>query len=377
MLTLGQDLKKPQPVTLEASHARVLLVCGKRGSGKSYTLGVLVEELFQQQPRPCILMVDPMGIFWTLAEPADSSAHGLPVQLLVPGDLEKVYSAALLERYRQLGITLTRLTLAPASLSADAWCLLFDLSINEPLGISLGRAVQVLRSRLPHFGLADLEQAVVQDSLSHERTREALVNRLRIAASWGLFEVPALDLDAALTPERVHVLDCSVLDYGPEGLRSLTLDLLTRRLFTSAQARRQAIPEEAAGESPSKLWLLIDEAHQFLPAGTSSFCKDAMIRWVKEGRQPGLSCVVASQQPGSLEPEVLSQADALITHRLTNLDDLDAVDHLSQGYLGSPLHVYVRHLKNPGQAVLVDDARERVAMLQVRTRLTRHGGAEQ
>ncbi len=156
----------------------------------------------------------------------------------------------------------------------------------------------------------------------------------------------------------------------------MVLDLLARRLFASAQARRQALPKEAAGSSPSKLWLLIDEAHQFLPSGGGSLCKDALVRWVKEGRQPGLSCVVASQQPGSLDPEVLSQADTLITHRLTNLNDLDAVDHLSQCYLGSPLHVYVRHLKNPGQAVLVDDARERVAMLQIRRRLTRHGGAE-
>ncbi len=392
MLALGHDLKTQQPITLDAGHARVLLVCGKRGGGKSYTLGVLVEELFQQEPRPCVLVIDPMGSFWTLAEPADAAgglrgaassggsqaaARALPVQLLVPGDPTKVYSAALRARYQQLGITLTRLTFSPSALSPDAWCLLFDVSINEPLGIVLSRAVQTLSVKSSAFGISDLERMVTNDALAHDRTKEALANRLRIASSWGLFDTRALDLDIALTPERVHVLDCSVLDYGPQGLRSLALDVLTRRLFANAQARRQAIVQEAAGPSAPKFWLVIDEAHQFLPHGAGSFCKDALIRWVKEGRQPGLSCIVASQQPGSLEPEVLSQADALIAHRLTNLDDLDAMDHLSQAYLGSPLHVYLRHLKHPGQAVLVDDARERVAMLQVRPRLTRHGGAEQ
>lgn len=376
MLSLGTDLKTNQPVTLETSRARVLLVCGKRGSGKSYTLGVLVEELFQQQPPPCVLVIDPVGSFWTLAESSNPSAQGLPVQLLVPGDPEKVYPPVLREHYRQLGIILTRLTFAPSSLSADAWCLLFNLSINEPLGIALTRAVQALSGQLTHFDLSRLEQAIALDPLSHDKTKEALVNRLRVAAGWGLFDVAALDLEAALGPERVHVLDCSVLDYGPQGLRSLVLDLLTRRLFAGAQARAQALLPQAPEAAAPKLWLLVDEAHQFLPHGTSSLCKEALIRWVKEGRQPGLSCVVASQQPGSLEPEVLSQADALIAHRLTNLDDLDAVDHLSQAYVGSPLHVYVRHLKNPGEAIFIDDTRERVAMLKIRQRLTRHGGAE-
>jgi len=364
MLALGTDLKTQQPVTLEAAHARVFLVCGKRGSGKSHTLGVLVEELFQQQPRPCVLVVDPVGSFWTLAEPAGASAGGLPVQLLVPGDPATVYPAAVRDHYRQLGITLTRLTFSPSALSADAWCALFELSINEPLGISLTRAVQALSARSTGFNVSDLEQAVKLDPLSQDRTKEALVNRLSMAGRWGLFSAQAVDLETALTPDRVHVLDCSVLDYGPQGLRSLILDLLARRLFANARARS------------SKLWLLIDEAHQFLPSGSGSLCKDALIRWVKEGRQPGLSCVVASQQPGSLESEVLSQADALIAHRLTNMNDLEAMDHLSQAYLGSPLRVYLRHLKQPGQAVLVDDARERVAMLQVRPRMTRHGGAE-
>ena len=376
MLALGTDLKTQQPVTLEAAHARVFLVCGKRGSGKSHTLGVLVEELFQQQPRPCVLVVDPVGSFWTLAEPAGASAGGLPVQLLVPGDPATVYPAAVRDHYQQLGITLTRLTFSPSALSADAWCALFDLSINEPLGIALTRAVQALSTQSSGFNVSDLEQAVKLDPLSQDRTKEALVNRLSIAGRWGLFSAQAVDLETALAPERVNVLDCSVLDYGPQGLRSLVLDLLARRLFANAQARRQAFMPESAGLVAPRLWLLIDEAHQFLPSGAGSLCKDALIRWVKEGRQPGLSCVVASQQPGSLESEVLSQADALIAHRLTNMNDLDAMDHLSQAYLGSPLRVYIRHLKQPGQAVLVDDARERVAMLQVRPRMTRHGGAE-
>ena len=393
MLTLGHDLKTHQPVTLDASRARVLCVCGKRGSGKSYTLGVLAEELFQQDPKPCVLIVDPVGIFWTMAQSEERSglrdvgsgqlprslspeprAVGLPVQLLVPGDPPSLYPATLLEHFQRLGITVERITLRPSDLSADAWCELFAISINEPLGIALTRAVQSLIGQTSAFALQDLEDFIQHDPLTHDRTKEALRNRLSTATRWGLFEPQVANLVEQIRRERVCVLDLSVLDYGTHGLRSLVLAVVARHLFTARHLARQQVAVTNA--SPAPLWLLIDEAHQFIPQGTSSLAKDVLIRWVKEGRQPGLSCVLASQQPGSLDQDVLSQCDALIAHKLTNLEDLQAANRLSQAYMGSELKVYLRHLKGPGQAVLVDDARERVAMLQVRPRLTRHGGGE-
>ena len=374
MLTLGHDLKTQQSVTLDASHARVLLICGKRGSGKSYTLGVLAEELFQQEPRPCILLVDPMGIFWTLGQAVDPSGQGLPMTLLVPGDPARVYPAALLAQFQTLGIALQRLTLAPHTLSLEAWCELFDFSINEPLGIALSRAVQMLTDAAVAFTLQDLEEAARQDGLAQERTKEALRNRLQMASRWGVFDAQASSIIESLTPARVSVVDCSVLDYGLHGLRNLVLAVVARQLFTARHAARRHAAVAQTSHTP--VWLLLDEAHQFIPSGASSLAKDTLIRWVKEGRQPGLSCVLASQQPSSLDQDVLSQCDALIAHKLTNVEDLDAANRLSQAYMGAPLRVYLRHLNGPGQAVLVDDARERVALLQVRARRTRHGGAE-
>ena len=375
MLTLGHDLKTREPVTLAADHARVLLICGKRGSGKSYTLGVLAEELFQQTPRPCVLVVDPVGIFWTMSQSADPKKPGLPLQLLVPGEPTSMYQKSLREHFTRCGIAMARLTLDPAELSSDAWCELFALSINEPLGIALARAVQSLTGSTTSLDLDAIEDALQRDPLSQDRTKEALLNRLSIAKSWGLFAATSADVTTTVTPERVNVLDLAVLDYGPQGLRSLVLAIVARRLFTHHQRLRQQALASVPTPLP-KLWLLIDEAHQFIPQSSSTLAKDTLIRWVKEGRQPGLSCALASQQPGSLDQDVLSQCDALISHKLTNLEDLQAANRLSQAYMGSELKVYLRHLKQPGQAVLVDDARERVAMLQVRPRRTRHGGGE-
>ena len=51
-----------------------------------------------------------------------------------------------------------------------------------------------------------------------------------------------------------------------------------------------------------------------------------------------------------------------------------ALNRLSQDYMGSELRVIITSLQRTGQAVLVDDERESVSMLQIRPRQSQHGG---
>ncbi|MCX6750815.1 MAG: DUF87 domain-containing protein, partial [Candidatus Pacearchaeota archaeon] len=54
-------------------RSHVILVAGKRGSGKSYTLGVLAEELSilpkEVSQNIASLIFDTMGIYWTMKYP--------------------------------------------------------------------------------------------------------------------------------------------------------------------------------------------------------------------------------------------------------------------------------------------------------------------
>jgi hypothetical protein len=58
-----------------------------------------------------------------------------------------------------------------------------------------------------------------------------------------------------------------------------------------------------------------------------------LIRWVKEGRQPGLSLVVATQQPAAIDAELLTQCDIIISHKITAWDDVFALNRLSATYM--------------------------------------------
>jgi uncharacterized protein len=70
----------PSALTLpeEGAVARTAAILAKKGSGKTYLAGVLVEELLAMSNRATVVVFDPMGVWWGLLATAEG----------VPGDRE-------------------------------------------------------------------------------------------------------------------------------------------------------------------------------------------------------------------------------------------------------------------------------------------------
>jgi DNA helicase HerA-like ATPase len=384
-LFLGSELDNDSEVTIEANRARAVFACGKRGTGKSYTLGNIMEEVDKNLSDTVPLVVDPMGIYWTMGKPNTSQEELLwewglqpeefEVSLLIPGDPEERYGVAVLREMEKQGINVERLALNPSDISPDGWCELFDLSINKPMGITLFRAVRELKEEKSFFTVDDLIEKVEYDENAGDRTINALLNRLEMSREWNIFADRNTDIWSILSKDRINILDVSVLDPGKYGLRNLVVNVLTKNIFDQrSQARRR---EELNLESDvPKVWLFIDEAHNFVPSGESSIAKDTLIRWIKEGRQPGLSLSIATQQPSAVASEVLSQMDVIVCHKITTQSDIKSLNKLSQEYMGSKLKTYIKKIDNVGEAVYVDDESETVQQVQMRPRLSQHGGGE-
>ncbi|GAB4528670.1 MAG: ATP-binding protein [Anaerolineae bacterium] len=385
-LLLGKDVQSEEPVYLDAEGARAVLVCGKRGSGKSYTLGVLVEELLSTGGENIIpIIVDPMGVYHTMTQANTAqqdvlfkwglSTKGYDVRLLVPGDPGLLYDDDILQVLAQRGVNIIPLRLNPSDLTPDGWCDLFDANINRPLGIVLFRAVQRLQEKESLFSIPDIIRMVERDGKAQDTSKEALLNRLEAARSWQLFAEDGYSpMQELFVPGTVNVVDLSRLEPGTRGRRNLTISVIARNLFRARSDAR--LREEFGLAAPlPRVWMLIDEAHQFVPNGSTTLTKEQLVRWAKEGRQPGLSLVVASQQPSAIDPDVLSQCDVILSHKLTTRDDISALNSLSQDYMGGELRTFIKSLKRIGEAVLVDDERETVHMLRIRPRRSQHGGS--
>lgn len=384
-MLLGKDTQTDDLAYLNAEGSRAVLVCGKRGSGKSYTLGVLIEELLAAGNDGVIpIIVDPMGVYHTMTQPNTAqqdalfswglSPKGYDVRLLVPGDPGVLYDSDVLQMFKQRGVSVVSLRLNPSDLSPDGWCDLFDTDINKPLGIVLFRAVQRLQTRGESFAIADIVKMIERDGKASDASKEALLNRLEAAQSWELFATSGYrPLQELFAPGMVNILDLSRLEPGNRGRRNLVISIIARNLFRARSDAR--LREEFGLATPlPRVWMLLDEAHQFVPNGSSTLAKDQLIRWAKEGRQPGLSLAVASQQPSAIDPEVLSQCDIILSHKLTTRADVSALNSLSQDYMGGELRTFIKALNRTGEAVLVDDERETVKMLCIRPRRSQHGG---
>lgn len=386
MLNIGKDIKTNDFTYLDDSRSRAVLVCGKRGSGKSYTMGVVVEELLDAG-NTMVVIVDPMGIYYPMAQPNYSqerilwdwglNVKGVPTLVLVPGEPEKLYGGKeVIEIIESKGVRFRQFRINPADLSPDAWCELFDLSISDVMGIALFRAVQHLkRKHKEHFFISDIIEEIDGDSLVQDRTRQALLNRLEMAQDWDIFSTRYQEIWEIFDSQSVNIIDLSTLDPGPRGRRNLIVNVLARDIFKRRTISRRKEELGLISELP-RVWMLIDEAHQFAPSGKTTLAKEALIRWAKEGRQPGLSLVIASQQPSALDSEIISQCDVIVAQKLTNQMDIQAINALSQDYMGGELKTYIRKLSRRGEAVLVDDEQEKVMMIQVRPRKSYHGGGE-
>lgn len=75
MLQIADDLALPLDTVTET-----IAILAKRGSGKTYTAAVLVEELVcHGQP---VVVIDPIGVWWGLRSSADGTGPGLPVAMI-------------------------------------------------------------------------------------------------------------------------------------------------------------------------------------------------------------------------------------------------------------------------------------------------------
>jgi DNA helicase HerA-like ATPase len=134
--------------------------------------------------------------------------------------------------------------------------------------------------------------------------------------------------------------------------------------------------------------VVLDEAQSFLAPGPRSPARDVFVRLVKEGRNMGLSAVLATQQPSALEQRVLSQVETFLAHQLVTEADIRAVrdnlksetpDGIQFGSQQLDFSGLLRQL--PAGVCLVSAADvntvvRRAMVVRVRPRATVHGGIE-
>jgi DNA helicase HerA-like ATPase len=314
------DGSQGAPLYLDIDSPHAILVVGKRGYGKSYTLGVVAEELARADPIAPVV-VDPMGAFENFAEEADAE---------IPAEVR------------------THPSVTPDSLDPRSWCALVGLSPESSAGALVWQAAQessTLDGMCEHIRAADARSA----------DERAAINHIGMADTWEVFDAESgLDAESLSGPE-VTVLDLS-------GLADAPMNAVVRGV---AESLYQARVSEGIRRLP---WLALDEAHTFFDGVARSALETILTR----GRAPGVSTVLVTQRPSAVPEVAVSQSDILLAHRLTAQADVAALQTARPTYLNESLEEKMP--TEPGEVLIVDDSTETVHAAQIRERETVHDG---
>jgi len=374
-------------VYVDALRPHITLICGKRGYGKSYTIGVLLEEMAQLDQKAKdnlgVLVLDTLGIFWTTLFPNKEEKQELKQWNIQPKgfDIQVLVPKQYVKEYQHQEIPVTAFSMSTAELSPFHWCQLFNVRSTEPLGIAITRAVLTLQNTQKPYSIADIRKEINQDTRNDHQVIGAAENFFLMAESWHLFDIQGVPITEVVKRGTVTTLDMSHL---PDPMLKIIISsLLGEKIFYERIRERKRQEQRKMGMTVTEqgvpmVWLMIDEAQVFLPNDEDLVSKSVFIHeWMRQGRQPGLSLVMATQRPSALDQEVLSHSDIIICHRLTAQEDIDALSRIRPTYMHGDIKESVKKVGDEkGVALIVDDTSESSHVIKVRPRLSWHGGAE-
>lgn len=393
---MGNYTSLSNRILMDVARPHVILVAGKRGSGKSYSLAVIAEELStlpsDESQNIASLIFDTMGIFWTMKFPNEKekpllndwqlSAKSLPIKIFVP--------FGKIEDYKEKEIPFDEtFAIKISELEAEDWITLFNLQLTSLPSVLIQRIITQLKDKIVDFTLEDIEFAIQNDNKASKETKEIVSSLFYAADTWGIFSKTkeGTEISDIITAGTATILDTSIYSsIGAYNIRALVISLISRKLFkTRMDARKkeelQAIYHgqdylsySTQRENPL-IWIFIDEAHEFINKEKETPATSALQQLLREGRQPGISLVLATQQPGLLHKDAITQADIIISHRVTAKPDVEALNDIMQTYLLEDIKQQMDNLPSlKGSAIILDDNSERLYPMRVRPRFTWHGG---
>ncbi|MFG0215291.1 ATP-binding protein [Brevibacillus porteri] len=383
-LSLGSYTMAPNAPALLDGNAffqRHAMVVGSTGSGKSWTVARIIEQV-ADLPSSNMVVFDLHGEY----EPLSQHANIERFRIAGPGDLGTQSEEVLYLPYWLLGYE-------------DMLALILDRSDENAPNQSMAFSNAVLKAKqntLLQFDMAnELETFTIDSPVPYdikEVTQELIyLNNERVTSAAGRdvngpfngkFNRFIPRLESKISDRRHGFL----FQLGEEQLKPTYLEKLAINLMHGSYESKKGVKIIDFSEVPSDIlpiiislvarlifqvqqWsisnkrhpiaLVCDEAHLYLPARDAADASEGRAlthfeRIAKEGRKYGVSLVIISQRPSELNKTIISQCNNIVALRLSNQADKSAVTSLLPENLGGIQEILPT--LGVGEAVVVGDA---------------------
>ncbi|MBS3137607.1 ATP-binding protein [Candidatus Woesearchaeota archaeon] len=338
------------PVYLDLNKllTKHIAVLAKSGSGKSYSVGVLLEEMIERKVP--LIIIDPHGEYSSLKDPNSNKEDIARLQKL---NLKpKGYS----NRIEEYGDPELKNDIKP-------------ILLNEHL--TTEELLQIFPTKLSNAQLAIIYTAikdmvdVTVDSLILEmhkidnNLKWNIINVLEYLKSLKIFSTNPTPFNELIQPGKCSIINLKGI--APE-IQEIIVYKLLKDLFI--ERKKDKIPP---------FFAVIEEAHNFVPEKGFSEAKSAHVlkTIASEGRKFGLGLCIISQRPAIVQKTVLSQCTTQIILKITNPNDLKAVAASVEG-ITMETESEIKNLQI-GTA-LVTGIVDLPLFVNIRPRKTKHGG---
>ena len=330
---------------------RHTFMCGQSGSGKSYAMGVLLEQLLIDTQLPMIVL-DPNADFVHL---------GTTLATAMPQERERLADAEVrvFRHGAGEGEHLLRSRFATMSVEAKAAVLQLDPLSDRAEYHALVELGEQLATRSAREVISELLESQDPD----DRFLAQRIENLRIL-EWDVWADQDTSLLDGLEPRpRAAVVDLGGFEHPREPL------VVAMELLDWLWARRHR---------HEPVLLVIDEAHNICPAGSPDPLTQAttarIIQLANEGRKYGIWLLLCSQRPSRIHESVLAQCDNLVLMRMNSPGDLAQLEGVFGFAPADMLRAAPGFRK--GECLMAGAFAPAPAFVQIGRRRTREGGSD-
>ncbi|MDQ1279708.1 MAG: hypothetical protein QG670_970, partial [Thermoproteota archaeon] len=319
---------------------RHLSIIGMTGSGKSYLLGLLCEELARN--KAAILIIDPHDEYIPLA------------QTLPKENRRMLYSVG-----KEAG--LTTYTLDVKEITADEFQHFTGMGPGS--ASILETVIQEIREGKPQYTIQDILDALDTRARNGQPSERAAAmwarNYIQNLANTGMIGTREPPVGEMVAANLVTVVAMSGVK---ERIQQFVVTSILQRIFESR--RRNEV---------SPLVLVVEEAHRFAPSEGHASSSSVMRTLAAEGRKFGICLVIVSQRPNRLDSTVLSQCVTNIVMKVKNPTDLNSIKESAENVTEDILNELPRFER--GEALVMGEAFPVSIKFKTRSdRTTKHGG---
>ena len=366
-LHVGQLITRADvPVFLSLKgFRRHLAIIAQTGAGKSYSAGVLIEELVRRGAT--IIVIDPHADYAYMSLKEDGGRHDFSDRVTIfrnPSSTSRAKDLGNVEDYEVAFSDLSDTDICDIAGISPEWGNIRE-AVREAMD-SLGERLAAPGDLLQ--ALENPDWAVKENANGQEVPDRQMRSAARSAAKYirslvslKVFGTSSTEIKSFLKPSHLSVVDLSGLD--DRAMNYITGSIL-EDLYTEA----------AGGRCDYPVFVFLEEAHKFIPPKYSTYASSIVNKIAAEGRKFGVFLCLITQRPSKVNPDSLSQCNSQLIMKLTNPEDQKAVE-LSSERISKDLLDDLPGL-NPGESVIVGEVTRAPVMVKVRERVTKEGGAD-